>query len=76
MASQNRKILLILDNPPYHKISNCSAIEILFLPKNTTALLQPLDLGIIKAFKNNYCNILMESLIYDLKKSMWDTLLR
>lgn len=65
MVSQTRKILLILDNAPCHIMPNCSAIEFLFLPKNTTAVLQPLDMGVIKSFKNHYFNILMESFLLD-----------
>jgi len=67
MVSQKRKILLILDNAPCHISHNCSAIEFLFLPKNTTAILQPLDMGVIKAFKNHYFNVLIESFLCDLE---------
>jgi len=67
MTLQKRQILLILDNAPCHIIPDCSAIEFLFLPKNTTAILQPLDMGVIKAFKNHYFNVLIESFFYDLQ---------
>ncbi len=57
MLIQNeRKILLLVDNAPGHKISSFSNIKIIELPPNTTAFLQPLDQGIIKSFKNHYKN--------------------
>jgi hypothetical protein len=61
IKKQSRKILLLLDNAPSHVVISYSAIEFLFLPKNTTALLQPLDMGIIKAFKSHYTNSLIET---------------
>jgi hypothetical protein len=54
MRSQNRNILLLLDNAPTHSVSetiNLSNIKIHFLPPNTTAFLQPCDAGIINSFK-------------------------
>ena len=63
MKAADRKILLILDNfsghyldaegqgPLSYKPTN---IELLYLPPNVTALLQPLDAGIIKSFKSHY----------------------
>lgn len=52
----SRKILLLIDNAPSHiwdglELSN---IEIIRLPPNTTSKLQPLDAGIIAAFKRHY----------------------
>ncbi|KAG0430042.1 Tigger transposable element-derived protein 2, partial [Dictyocoela muelleri] len=68
----NRKIALLLDNATchitYEKFSN---IEIVSLPKNTTSLIQPLDQGIIKLFKDKYKNILVSSFLFnnDLEKN-------
>lgn len=51
----NRKILMILDNFSGHAIEKeFSNIKLLFLPPNTTSLIQPLDQGIINSFKNYY----------------------
>jgi hypothetical protein len=64
MRNQDRTILLILDNAPchprQHKFSN---LELLYLPPNVTSCLQPLDQGIIRAFKVNYRKHLMRSLL-------------
>ncbi|KAG0429995.1 Tigger transposable element-derived protein 6 [Dictyocoela muelleri] len=51
----NRKILLLLDNCTGYKItSKYENIELLFLPKNSTSRLQPLDSGIIRSFKAKF----------------------
>ena len=54
MRRQRRKILLFIDNAPSHIIENLSNVIVKFLPANTTSVLQPLDQGIIKAFKARY----------------------
>lgn len=49
---RNRKILLRVDNCPTHKVTDdCSNVKVLFLPPDTTDVLQPLDLGIIGSLK-------------------------
>ena len=53
----SNRALLIIDNAPGHptsiKLEN-SDIKILFLPPNTTFLIQPLDQGLISTFKAYY----------------------
>lgn len=50
-----RKILLLLDNCPAHNLKfTPQNIELCYLPKNSTAITQPLDKGIIKSFKTYY----------------------
>ncbi|XP_008562678.1 PREDICTED: tigger transposable element-derived protein 1-like [Galeopterus variegatus] len=52
------RVLLILDNAPVHcheELENAHPnIEVLFMPPNTTSLIQPLNQGIMKAFKAHY----------------------
>src|SRR5436190_3783859 len=51
------KVLLLIDNAPSHIYDNTTKfpnIEILPLPPNTTSKLQPMDAGIIAAFKRHY----------------------
>nr|CCA16566.1 PREDICTED: similar to Tigger transposable elementderived protein 6 putative [Albugo laibachii Nc14] len=53
MRSENRKILLLLDNVfAHHTPETLTHVEIRNLPPNTTAHLQPLDAGIIRNFKS------------------------
>ena len=57
LRRQNRKIIFFIGNAPCHPEDldgKFSQIEIIFLPKNTTSRLQPLDLGIIQTFKLKY----------------------
>ncbi|RHY15463.1 hypothetical protein DYB32_010762 [Aphanomyces invadans] len=54
MLSEDRKVLLLVDNVPPHRPDDESAltnIKVKMLPNNTTALLQPQDAGIIASFK-------------------------
>jgi hypothetical protein len=51
------KILLLVDNAPGHpaSLSDYHAnIKVLYLPPNTTSLLQPMDQGVIFTFKKYY----------------------
>lgn len=53
----SHKALLLLDNAPGHptNLSDLSQhIRVEFLPKNTTALIQPMDQGVISTFKAYY----------------------
>ena len=54
MKKEKRNILLFVDNAPSHKKMELSNISLRFLPPKTTSMLQPLDQGIIQAFKLQY----------------------
>ena len=55
MKIQDRAVLMILDNAPSHnRLVNCSKIILLFISPNISALVQPLDQGIIKVTKDRY----------------------
>lgn len=55
IQNQNRKICMIVDNCPAHpKVKGLKAIELTFLPPNTTSHTQPMDQGVIKNLKTHY----------------------
>jgi len=55
LRKSKRRICLIIDNCTSHlKIPDMSNIQLKYFPKNTTAILQPMDQGIIAAFKCHY----------------------
>ena len=54
MNFENHKVILFLDNATCHPEilqNGLTNIKLVFLPKNTTSRLQPLDAGIIRNFK-------------------------
>lgn len=64
----NRKILLLLDNAACHTVvmhSNLHFpnINILPLPRNSTSVTQPLDAGIIAAFKARYRDMILQRIV-------------
>lgn len=64
MKQKKRKILLFIDNCPAHpKDLQFSNVKVQYLPANTTSHLQPLDQGIIQAFKLRYRKFLLQAII-------------
>lgn len=63
MMLSNRKILLLVDNCPSHSVLQFDNVRIVFLPPNSTGLIQPLDLGIIRSFKCNFRKELTHKII-------------
>lgn len=62
------KALLLLDNAPSHPVNlseliTCIPVEIVFLPPNTTSLIQPMDQGAIANFKAHYLRRTFQQLI-------------
>lgn len=68
LAKKNQKILLLMDNFSGHTPLKLSHIEMMFLPPNTTSILQPLDLGIIRNFKYHYRVKLLKQKIANLEE--------
>ena len=67
------KVLLFIDNCCAHpQIHGLRAVALLFLSLNTTAVVQPCDVGIIKNLKHYYRKMLMRSMLtwYDSGKDM------
>lgn len=58
------KALLVINNAPGHP-TNLShpAVRVVFLPPNTTSILQPLDQGIIRTFKSYYIRYSFELIL-------------
>lgn len=57
LEKQKRNIILFVDNAQPHKLEcgiTLKNISLQFLPPNTTSVIQPLDQGIIRAFKAYY----------------------
>ena len=55
MLLQGRSVALTVDNCPAHPASSgLRAVQLIFLPPNTTSVLQPCDQGIIETLKTHY----------------------
>ncbi|XP_037505778.1 tigger transposable element-derived protein 4-like [Rhipicephalus sanguineus] len=69
---QNRRVLLFVDNCAVHgHIKDLKAVQIEFLPPNTTAILQPMDQGVIRNLKHHYKSRVLSRMVlcYDSGKS-------
>ena len=52
---EGRKIALLIDNCPAHpSTSDLTNVQLVFLPPNTTSVLQPMDQGVIRSLKAHY----------------------
>ena len=63
MAFEKRKILLFLDNAPFHPTVECSNVKPQFFPPNTISVLQPMDQGIIQATKQKFHKLQLQHMI-------------
>ena len=53
--ADDRNIALIIGNCPAHpSISNLINVRLVFLPPNSTFILQPMDQGVIRSLKAHY----------------------
>ncbi|UYV79666.1 TIGD4 [Cordylochernes scorpioides] len=67
-GSENKKVLLILDNCPAHHLpEKLENIQVVFLPPNATAKLQPMDMGIILDIKRKYRMKLIRRCLIDME---------
>lgn len=66
MKTQNRKILLFLDNATSHAHLNLDNVTLIFFPQNLTSTSQPLDQGIIQNFKVFYRKFALQHIIANL----------
>lgn len=65
MKIEGRRVLLLLDNAPGHThigMDMCS-VTVPKLPPNTTALLQPINRGVIASLKHEYRNLKTEAAV-------------
>jgi hypothetical protein len=68
---------MFIDNCKAHPVNlSFSNIKIIFLPANTTSVLQPLDAGIIKCFKGYYRTHMARFLIKWVKDNQYGGILR
>ena len=74
MRAQQRQIVMIMDRCPAHPADvRLTNIEVVFLPANTTAILQPMDAGVIHSFKRHYRRMLMERIVQRLDDGLDQT---
>ncbi|XP_049524040.1 tigger transposable element-derived protein 4-like [Dermacentor silvarum] len=63
-SRQKRKVLFLVDNCPGHgTVTGLKSIQLEFLPANTTALLQPMDQGVIQALKARFRKGLLQRML-------------
>lgn len=72
LQKASRKILLLIDNATSHQTAPLKNIHIEFLPPNTTSLIQPLDMGIIKNLKVHYRAILVHNILQEIEDNTAD----
>ena len=69
LRTDGRKIALIIDNCPAHPhVSDLTNIQLIFLPPNTTSVLQPMDQGVNRSLKSHYRGRVVRLLCRDLDK--------
>jgi len=72
---QQKRQVIFVDNCPAHPHcldQTLSNVKIVFLPKNSTSVLQPMDQGIIRSFKCKYRTQLISHIINEVKDKKAD----
>ncbi|XP_069964571.1 tigger transposable element-derived protein 1-like [Bactrocera oleae] len=62
------KVLLIVGNAPGHPCLEHPNVQVVFLPHNTTSLIQLLEQGIVATFKKHYVKITFRYILEKLEK--------
>lgn len=74
LQKNSRNILLLIDNCAAHpKSMVLKNIRVEFLPPNTTSLIQPLDMGIIKNLKCFYRSKLVNHILQEVEENLLNT---
>jgi hypothetical protein len=74
LRRKHRRILLLADNCPAHPhIQDLSDIKLVFLQPDTTSVLQPMDMGIIRSFKGYFRRFLVLQLIDRRERGLHDS---
>ncbi|GBO09966.1 Jerky -like [Araneus ventricosus] len=63
-----KKAILLMDNVPAHpdvETLKAENITCIFIPRNTTAILQPMDQGVIESMKRRYRKQLLSKLLFE-----------
>ena len=64
LRTKKRKICLLIDNCPAHPADvPLNNIILKFLPPNTTSIMQPMDMGVIKNWKGHYRSLLSSRVV-------------
>jgi len=70
LGKTKRKILLLVDNCPAHpNVKSLQNIKLVFLPANTTSILQPMGQGVINSLKVKFRKRLIVRLIFKIEKN-------
>lgn len=74
LIRRKRTIVLIVDNCAAHpRLTTLQNIKLVFLPPNTTSVLQPLDQGIINSFKFHFRKLLVMKTIENMENQATNT---
>lgn len=71
LRRKKKKMLLLVDNCPAHPhVASLQCIKLVFLPANTTSVLQPMDQGVIQTLKVNFRKLLVLKMIENIEKGI------